>query len=173
MALHKKLAYLIFLLALAGGVVAWFNVPFPAARPVPATAPAPILQQPLDTSEWKTYRNEELGFAIKLPPRWEADYKIEVIETIGKGFGIVTFSKEVVGIDNLSTGEIISRDYRIFSLSIVPKEWWEKELSYEQPHPGFLGKNNDRVYIYDIGHDTETLERKEIRALLITFEVIQ
>lgn len=170
MALHKKLAYFIFLLALAGSVVAWLTSPFPAARPITS---APAVKQPLDTTNWKTYRNEELGFAIKLPPRWETDYKIEVKETTGKGFGAVVFSKEFVGVDNLSTGEIISRDYRIFSISIAPKDWWEQELSYEQPHPGLLKESNGKVYVYVSGQDNDQREYEEIRALLSTFEVIQ
>ncbi len=168
MALHKKIAYLVFLIALAGSIVAWFNIPLPLPSPA---AHAPAVERPLDTSDWKTYRNEELGFAIKLPPRWETDYKIEVIETIGKGFGAVAFSKEVVGIDNLSTGEIISRDYTIFSITAVTKDWWEQELSYDQPHPSLLGKNNEKVYVYISGQDNDQREYEEIEQVVKSFEI--
>ncbi len=169
MALHKKLTCLVFLVALMGGVVAWLNSPFPTTRPL---APSPAPQQPLDTSDWKTYRNEDLGFAIKLPPRWETDYKIEMIETIGKGFGAVMFLKPSEWI-TVYTGKKVQHDYMVFSISAVTKEWWEKEMSYDQPRPGIIREINDRVYTYGIGHDTETLERKEIRAMLNTFEVIE
>ena len=174
MALHKKLACFVFLLALAGSIVAWSYGPFPTMRPVPVITPTPVLNQPLDTSNWKTYRNEELGFVIKIPPRWETDYKIEV-KTWERGGYLksVSFSHKIETEINPYTKERIVKDYRFFFISLVTRDWWEKKLNYEEPHPGIIQEVNDRVYIYDIGHDTETLERKEIRGLLSTFEVIE
>src|SRR3990170_1275135 len=147
MASHKKLAYLIFLLALAGGVVAWFNSPFPTVRPITHVIHAPVLEQPLDTADWKTYRNEEMGFEIKIPPRWEKDYKIEEKETTGKGFGSVAFLKPAEWI-NAYTKEKIPHDYMLFAITVVSQEWLEKELSYDQPHPGIIQRVNDRAHVY-------------------------
>ncbi|MCR4322711.1 MAG: hypothetical protein NUV61_01325, partial [Candidatus Azambacteria bacterium] len=128
MTLHKKLAYLIFLLALAGSVVAWSYGPFPTTRSIPVTTP--IAEQPLDTSDWKTYRNEELGFAIKLPPRWEG-YKIET-KRDKQVFGWVEFSKEVEQI-NVSTNETAKFYSPILIIQVFTDEQWGREMSYGYP----------------------------------------
>lgn len=171
MASHKKLAYLVFLLALAGSVVAWSYGPFPAARPVPTTTPAPTPQQPLDTSNWKTYRNDELGFAIKLPPRWEADYKIEVKKD-KRVFSWIEFSKEIEQI-NVSTNETGKFYSPILIIQVFTDEQWNRETSYGYPRYSLITKDRGAVYSYITGQETTPQERQEIKQVISTFAFIK
>lgn len=36
-------------------------------------------ENPIDTSDWKTYRNEEYGFEVKYPKEWDEPHEFEVI----------------------------------------------------------------------------------------------
>lgn len=42
----------------------------PQSAPLPSVLAAPSPQEAMDTSAWKTYRNEEYGFEVKYPPDW-------------------------------------------------------------------------------------------------------
>ncbi|OGD23378.1 hypothetical protein A2Z10_02260 [Candidatus Azambacteria bacterium RBG_16_47_10] len=170
MASHKKLAYLIFLLALAGGVVAWFNSPFSTVRPITHVIPAPVLEQPLDTADWKTYKNEELGFEIKLPPRWEKDYKIEEKKD-NQVFGWVEFSKEVEQV-NVSTNETAKFYSIIFIIQVFTDEQWNREMDYGLPRYTLIAKNRGATYSYIIGQETIPQEQQEIKQVISTFTFI-
>ncbi|MEK7493739.1 MAG: hypothetical protein AAB630_01135 [Patescibacteria group bacterium] len=166
MALHKKLTCLVFLLAFAGAVAAWLTSPFPVARPV---TPAPVFNQPLDTSDWKTYRNEELGFAIKLPPRWEG-YKIET-KRDKQVFGWVEFSKEVEQ-ENVSTNETAKFYLPILIIQVFTDEQWDREMSYGYPRYSLIAKDRGVVYSYITGQEMMPQERQEIKQVIGAFKLI-
>lgn len=85
----KQLIILIIALAvIAAGAAAWMattdkpepasppvagngNVPTPPAPAESTTEPTTTVTSDMNTSEWKTYRNEELGFQIEYPIVWE------------------------------------------------------------------------------------------------------
>src|SRR3989338_8672707 len=62
--------FIAVLLVFAG----WATFPF-SQRAVPKLAP--VVQQPIDTSAWQIYRNEELGFEMKIPDTWR-EYRVSI-----------------------------------------------------------------------------------------------
>lgn len=118
------------------------------------------------------YRNAELGFEIVIPERWKREYKIKEIKTTGYGFGSVAFLKPAEWIDQ-NTGEKVFRDYMMFGITVVSNDWWVKEMSYDQPHPGFIKINGNKVYIYNSGQDNNNQEYQEIQSILNTFKLTE
>ena len=70
----KKAVVIVVVMVILGGV-AWWGLQQRGAVPVPATQTISV-----DTSGWKTYRNEQYGFEFRYPDGW-----FDVI-TMGDGF---------------------------------------------------------------------------------------
>lgn len=86
---NKRLIILIIVLAaVAAGAAAWLAItrqPKPVSPPIAANGNAPTISAPsegtseptltpesvFDTSDWKTYRSEELGFEFSYPDDWK------------------------------------------------------------------------------------------------------
>ncbi len=76
--MDKRLFIILFALVilLVGGYFAWqkqqsVTTPTPVVTEPVVKEPVPApTEEPIDTSDWKTYRNEEYGFEFKYPKEW-------------------------------------------------------------------------------------------------------
>jgi len=116
----------------------------------------------VDTSEWKTYRNEDFGFEIKLPKEYD-DYKVSEATSFDDGPG--------KGLQGEITNFIFSVDARgtnwpndifsIFMISVYDLEWWSENAHFpsgskdaewkygERDLLGtYLGKNSNMVFTF-------------------------
>ncbi len=115
------------------------------------------------TTEWKTYRNEEYGFEIKLSQNWDG-YKTNVRQLtnggISVGFDIPYADKYYI--DAL---QII-----LYPSNIWPTIIWNTDGS-KKPK---LGENNNYVYTYargtDMGHAKLMMASKDTIKILSTFK---
>lgn len=129
-----------------------------------------VNNQPIDTSDWQIYRNEELGFEVKIPPSW-GGYKITDQKTVDN-LGSVSFSEKAERVD-ANTGNIITFDYAILAITLVSNEWWKKELSYNTPHPEFLESSEQGAYIAIVGQDPSSQRvYDEVFGVIKTFKLI-
>jgi hypothetical protein len=75
-------------------------IPSPSASasqaPVPTPTPAPTIIPGARPSDWKTYRNYEWRFEVKIPPNWTA-------EQVGYGL-VISGDKAAIRIDNDGVG---------------------------------------------------------------------
>lgn len=128
-----------------------------------------INSQPIDASNWQTYRNEELGFEVKIPPSWkESNIKVEKFD---QEVSRVIFSKLVEDINTL-TNTSTSRMFNFLTILVSSKKWWEKELSYNTPHPTFIQSNDDNVYSYACCHDGSEEDVNIINDVIHTFRLL-
>ena len=98
-----------------------------------------------ETADWKTYRNEDLGFELIFPDRWK-DYKIN------EGNTSVTFSLEIK--DSVISDDDFEKHYStVFFIGTYAKEEWESIQSVIGPKPTYLNENNDYIFAYSMGHD--------------------
>ena len=128
--------------------------------------------QPLTgTSIWPVYRNEELGFEIRIPDTWNKKYKIEEIKTIGPGFGAVSFSKKVEWVNKV--GDTSFSEHMILGITVATPEQWGIMNSAPTARPIVLKITDKKVYVYGTTQDGDKKERDEISAVLSTFKLIQ
>jgi len=98
----------------------------------------------IDASDWKVYRNDEYGFELTFPERWE-DYKVG--EEVSEGLAAVAFK-----LKHTRHGKY----HIVFTIGVYPKEKWEQLQSEEGPSVGtYLGGQGGYVFDYSMGHDDE------------------
>lgn len=138
----------------------------------------------LGNENWNTYRNEEYGFQLKLPPEWE-EYSVK----IEKGDDTVTFDDVVPFFDNIYFNPVV--DY-LGSKQVIPilnivccpiskipeiEERCNDEFqsvhfysAYNcQPIENSIGQNDKYVFSYMKAHDlTEDLE-SQVEDVIKTF----
>ena len=136
-----------------------------------------ITQQPADTSTWPAYRNEELGFEIRIPERWKKEYKIE--EKKGKGgyLGSVSFSRMYEEV-NTYTKETTTKYYTVLYIAVVTEEWWEDMLTWPTGRLILIFDAGDKKYIYGQSSDSgdkeyDKKEYEEGQAMIKTFRIIR
>lgn len=129
-----------------------------------------INSQSIDTSDWQTYRNEELGFEVKIPPSWR-DYKITFKKTVDD-LGLVEFAENAERGDVNTNGKAFF-NYTVLAVTLISDEEWKKELGYNQPHPKFLGSSKWGVYIAEVGQDPSSQRvYDEVLKVITTFDAI-
>ncbi len=108
--------------------------------------------QPIDTSNWQTYRNEELGFEVKIPLSWR-DYIAETKHSPNDiiSFSIVDFSLPLKKPMKLDSGGELTYGSEL-SIAVYSYKEWDKELNFNQPHPTFIVKNSEKVFTYGIAN---------------------
>jgi len=132
-----------------------------------------------NTSDWQTYRNEELGFKVKIPPGWRdytAETKLSPNDIIS--FNIVDFSLPLKKPMKLDSGREITHGSEL-SIAIYSNNEWDKELSYDQPHPFFIVKDSGKVFTYGIANGdwnlrdmTDEQAKKDALEIIKTFRLI-
>ncbi len=101
-------------------------------------SPSPSLDgsrtaEPSDISDWKTYRNEEFGFELRLPPAWKeytATAKANLVE-----FGLP--------------------DQKVlFVIGVITKKEWESHLANDAlTSETFILERGDHIFFYSRAHD--------------------
>lgn len=122
-------------------LVALSAEPKQTTREITPTEPSEI-----DISKWKTYRNEEYGFELTFPNRWEG-YKVsESISETRPPIKAICFNLKHT-----------SGEYRpVFCISIYSdKNEWEWIQSQEGPKPTYLSESKIYIFAYSMGHDDE------------------
>lgn len=87
--------------------------------------------EPIDTSDWKTYRNEEYGFEVKYPSDWKyRDWKYRERKSKDSEYLIVVFGKQVPAqdypftcIQRFSKQEVIGTMFQKNSLILDIHTW--------------------------------------------------
>ncbi len=108
-----------------------------------------------DNWMWQTYRNEEYGFQLKMPPTWK-NVNIYKMESPPQAiFHTVDFFFELPLKDPIIYDNGVSNTYGVFfNISIASKNEWKKIQNEEGPVPGYLAETNDRVFGYSTTNDT-------------------
>lgn len=111
------------------------------------------------------YNNNNYGFALTLPSSWTGYITNE--RTLSWG--------DPIGDDNSIDFGFAAQD-SIFNISIFTLEQWADLQNIEGPLPGYLGKNNQYVFAYDINQFTANAEmsarRTEVSGIISTFRLI-
>ncbi len=76
----KYVIIVVFVALFIGGGVLWYAWSFkPMSESIVLQIPTPQPKEQFDISAWQTYRNEDLGFEVKYPEKWEAEESSEEI----------------------------------------------------------------------------------------------
>ena len=141
---HAFLIVLAILLILSGIFGVWyFSNPLPQEEPETVVTDSTSSLQ-AKFADWKTYRNEEYGFEFKYPKELSG-FKVYIDKQ--DGVNSFTFVINVVGTN------WISNEWKAFILAIWPKEKWDKEMSFDQPHPIKITESNNLVVTEAKGQD--------------------
>ncbi len=100
-------------------------------------------QSSLDTSTWKTYRNEKYGFEVKMPSRWSPDDTEEVKDVYYRGVNIfLRLPSENSGLQP------------VCHFSVYQSSQWDRlQREAETSKPIFLASKSDVTYGWGCGHD--------------------
>jgi len=133
----------------------------------------------IDTSNWQTYRNEELGFELKIPESWRgyrAETKLSPNNIIL--FDAVIFLLPLKTPIKLNNGGDLTYGSEL-SIAIYSHKEWDKELSYDQPHPTLIVKNSEKVFTYGIANGdwnlrdmTDEQAKQDALEIVKTFRLI-
>ncbi len=123
----------------------------------------------IDTSDWQTYRNEELGFEVKIPESWDKSNIKD--EKVDQEVSRVAFSKLVEDINDI-TNTSTTRMFNFLTILVSSKEWWDKELGYNTPHPTFIQSIDNKVYSYACCQDGNEEEINIISNVVRTFRLL-
>lgn len=138
-----------------------------------------VNNQPIDTSDWQTYRNEELGFEMKIPPSWK-DYRVETRPSPNNIiiFDIVDFSLPLKTPMKLDSGGELTYGSEL-AIAIYSQKEWDKELAFDQPHPTFIIKNSEKVSTYGIANGdwnlrdmTDEQAKRDALEIVKTFHIL-
>ena len=85
------------------------------------------------------------------------------------GLGSVSFARKT---NKISGGQTIDY-YTLMAITLVTHDGWEKELSYDQPHPGVLKSSVRGVYTFNIGQDlANQQEYDDVQGVIQTFNLL-
>jgi len=92
---------------------------------VAATVAAAQPSSQIDTSDWKTYRSEAMGFEVKYPNSWHVRQARGTIESV------TVNQTPQVGKANLGLQFIVQRMINPKGLSI--RQWWNEQMQGKTP----------------------------------------
>ncbi len=125
-------------------------LPTPSIAITATTSPTPTITPVVDTSDWKTYTNEEYGFELTFPERWKG-YKVsQRSDLVYSSVKYLDFQLKLKG----------SSDYNsVFVIGVYPKKIWERLNSEEGPNTGgYLGEKQGYIFDYSTGQDDTGFE---------------
>ncbi len=133
-----------------------------------------------DTWLWQTYRNEEYGFQLKMPPTWKNVNIYKMESPVRAIFHEVSFLFELPLKDPIIYDNGVSNTYGVFfNITVASKNDWKKIQNEEGPIPAYLAETNDRVFGYSTTNDTSPFRDvdadqvlfKDLPKVLKTFRV--
>ncbi len=105
----------------------------------------------IDTSNWKTYRNEEYGFSFKYPEGWVIKESPNANTFLFKGLSVKVHPKEV---DKYNRGLFFN--INVFKSESNPKVWYQTKYENPDAIKGYKGEtkelkinNLDAYYVVD------------------------
>lgn len=99
------------------------------------------------TTNWQTYRNEEYGFELTFPERWQG-YKVVEEDSV---WGIKTISFQLEREESL----VSDNEYygSIFKITILSKDQWKALQQEEGPTPAYITENDKYVFTISMCQD--------------------
>jgi len=163
---------IVAVLVLAGaGIAYYYFILSPTVDLQEISQPIATEQETADEiSDWQTYRNEEYGFEIKLPPTWE-DYKVSKSEGgFWPGVGATSLPCYVFLLPEKVSPTSI--DYgHMFKICLFTHEEWERATLKDV----FMAENKSFVFIKLFAQDySDKLlqESYEIDDIISTFKFL-
>ena len=94
------------------------------------------------TTNWQIYRNEEYGFELTFPERWQG-YKVVEEDSV---WGIKTISFQLEREESL----VSDNEYygSIFKITILSKDQWKALQQEEGPTPAYITENDKYVLLF-------------------------
>lgn len=150
---------------LVGGLFVWYKKQSgmsPLVEPTVVESVSITTEEPIDISDWKTYRNEKYGYSMKYPSNWYVDTRFSEKDFSKRGSeedpdfigGDTLFSNYPGAYEfNLDNRPIDIREINLMVFKI------DQNIAYDQFKYGYVEGNEERGFIEVDGKKAYRIER--------------